>query len=149
MLDLLDSMPKMVQAWGVSVARPKTTLYDVVYAKLSFSHGVSAFIFSSYVFPEKRKRITIVGDKGSIVFDDTASRKVTLYKKIKNKLVVSYPQYDAMLSLTNELKEFLSVVRWKNKFRTDVNEGVSVVRVLDAAEKSIKKGGSSIKITGR
>jgi len=78
-LNLLGTMPKTVQAWSTSVLRPKTPLYDVVYTRLSFASGVDVFISSSYLFPEKRRRVTIVGEKASIVFDDTAQKKVAVH----------------------------------------------------------------------
>ncbi len=150
MTDLLREKPKSIQAWGTSSLRPKTALYDIGYIKLNFKNGVAGFIFNSWLFPEKRKKLTIVGEKSSIVFDDTAPQKVTLYENMGPKVTknsvtqkepkMSYPKYDTASPLTVELQAFLNTVRNGIKPKTDIQEGLAVIQILDAVEKSIKSG---------
>lgn len=155
MLDLVGGNPISVQAWGVSFLRPETKLYDIGYLKLIFPDGVTGFIFNSWLFPEKRKRVTIVGEKNSVVFDDTAEQKITLYKNmgpvVKKKKGVAeilrkeskiiHPPYTGDMPLTLELKAFFQNIRLKEKPRTGIADGIAVVEVLEAAEKSIVQGG--------
>ncbi|MDP3726220.1 MAG: Gfo/Idh/MocA family oxidoreductase [bacterium] len=148
MVDLVGSLPKSLQAWGVSSLRPKTILHDIGYIKLNFKNGVTGFIFNSWLFPEKRKKLTVVGEKSSIVFDDTASQKVTLYKNMGPQIIkksviqkepkILYPKYDTASPLTAELKAFISAVQNGTKPKTGIQEGLTIVKTLDAAEKSIK-----------
>lgn len=149
MLDILGVKPTTVEAWGVSTLRPETALHDVGYIKLNFPKGVTGFVFTSWLFPEKRKKLTIVGEKSTIVFDDMAEKKVTLYEDmgpdVEEKSViqkeprVSYPSYDVVSPLTRELKAFLEMVRTRAKPRTDIDNGIAAVSILEAAEKSIKR----------
>ena len=155
MIDIVGTKPISVQAWGVSLLRPKTKLHDTAYMKLIFPGEVTGFIFSSWLFPEKRKRITIIGKKSSIVFDDTAEQKIIFYKNMdpvfkKNKDTpevlrkepkVIYPAYTKERPLTLELKAFFQSISGKEKPKTDISQGIAVVEVLEAAEKSMARGG--------
>ena len=158
MLDIIGTKPASVQAWGISALRPKTKLQDIGYIKLVFPNGTVGFIFNSWLFPEKRKRLTIVGEKSSIVIDDTAEQKVIFYKNmgpfLKNKKgiieisrkepEVIRPSYSGDSPLASELKAFFKNIRKKEKSKTGIAEGLAVVEVLEAAEKSIAKGGRLI-----
>ncbi|OHB17479.1 MAG: hypothetical protein A2913_02110 [Parcubacteria group bacterium RIFCSPLOWO2_01_FULL_40_65] len=155
MIDLVGSKPVYVQAWGTSSLRPETKLHDVSYIKLNFPKELTGFIFSSWLFPDKRKRITIVGEKNSIVFDDVAEQKIILYKDMgpvlkKNKDTLEvlrkeskiiHPAYTKEMPLTLELKAFFQNISGKEKPKTDINQGIAVVEVLEAAEESIARGG--------
>lgn len=155
MLDIIGSKPVSVQAWGISILRPKTKLHDIAYVKIIFSNGTMGLIFNSWLFPEKRKRITVVGEKSSIVFDDTAEQKVTFYKNMgpilkskkgavevlrKESEIIRSP-YAGDAPLTLELKAFFQSIRVKEKPKTGIAEGITVVEVLEAAERSIAQDG--------
>ncbi len=156
MLDITDSMPSRVQAWGASVLRPDSHLDDIAFIKLEFPNGVVGFIFNSWLFPEKRKKVSIIGEKSSIVFDDTADKKIALYENMgpevvgsivtRNEPNVSYPPYSDEKSLALELQAFLHTVLEKEKPISDVANGLRVVTVLDAAERSIAAGGALINL---
>lgn len=156
MLDIIGSKPVSVQAWGISTLRPKTKLHDAAYIKLTFQDGIIGLIFNSWLFPEKRKRLTIVGEKSTIVFDDTAEQKIIFYKNmgpllkkkkgavevLRKEPEVIRPPCSGDSPLTLELKAFLNSIKTKEKPKTGINEGVAVVEVLEAAEKSIAQSGS-------
>lgn len=156
MLDMLGSMPSRVQAWGASVLRPGAHLDDIAFIKLEFPNGIAGFIYNSWLSPEKRKKVSIIGEKSSIVFDDIAEKKVALYENMgpevlgnvvtRNEPIISYPTYDDGKSLELELKAFLRTVLEKEKPLSGVAEGLRVVTVLDAAERSISTGGTSIEL---
>jgi len=155
MIDLVGNKPVSTQAWGVSSLRPKTKLHDISYIKLNFPEGVTGFIFSSWLFPEKRKKVTIVGERSTVVFNDTADQKITVYEDMgpvvkKNKSgaevlrkepKVIHPLYAKDMPLTLELKAFFQNIRLKEKPKTDIAEGITVIKVLEAVEKSIAQGG--------
>ncbi len=160
MLDITGIMPTSVQAWGVATLRPRTTFYDRAEIKLTFPHSVIGLISSSCLFPEKRKRLTIIGEKSTIVYDDVAEKKVIFYEGmgpalIKNRQgirveqkvpTISFPSYENSLPLTLELQAFIEMVQTNKKSKTDIAEGLAVIRVLDAAEKSIRTGGKKVNV---
>ncbi|MBI2108856.1 MAG: Gfo/Idh/MocA family oxidoreductase [Parcubacteria group bacterium] len=154
LLDLLLESPIRVLGWEVSHMRSKSTLYDTTYAKLYFKNGTIAFMFNSWMFPEKRKRMTIVGEKSTIVFDEMAKKKITVYKNVglkkrnnvtkQGKEIITHPSYNKILPLTAELKAFLTMIKTNKKPKTDIKNGIATVRVLEAIERSISANSRSI-----
>ena len=141
MLDLLGELPAAVSAWAVSPTRPGSNLWDFAQIKLEFAGGINGFITSSWLMPTKCKQLTIVGEKKSVVYEDTLpDKKVSLYE---NK-DVSYPEYGNEMALTEELSAFVRMVRDKEKPLSGLEEGLAVVRILDAAERSIAAGGATV-----
>ncbi len=156
-LDVLGEQPLNVQAWAVATTRPGTTLWDSAQIKLVFPSGAAALISSTWLSPEKRKRLTIIGEESSIVYDDALSeKKVALYEHMGPHIegmtltrlepAVSYPSYDTTPSLNLELQAFVRVIAEKEKPRSGVAEGLAVVRILEAAEKSIATNGQTIQL---
>lgn len=145
MLEIMGEMPTQVQAWGMSVTRPGTTLYDASEIKLAFAAGTTGIIFSSWLMPQKRKRLSVVGEAGSVVYDDTLSEKKTVLFTAGDT-TPTYPTYDSALSLTLELQAFLRTIVEKEKPHSDVAMGCKVVQILDAAERSIAAGGVTVSI---
>lgn len=144
MLDILGEMPTVVSAWAVSPSRPGTTLWDFAQIKLEFSGGRTGFITSSWLIPPKCKQFTVVGEKKSIVYEDTLpNKKVAVYDNME----VSYPAYEPDLALTVELEAFIRTVTKKEKPLSGLEEGLAVIRILDAAERSIARGGVSQTVT--
>lgn len=157
-LDIMGEMPENVQAWGTATLRPGTTLYDTTEIKMHFKNGSMGIVFSSWLMPQKRKRLTIVGTQSSVVYDDTlAEKKVALYENMGPKVegnsvtfcepAVSYPAYDAGAPLSLELEAFAHSIVTKEKSKNGAAEGLAVVKILEAAETSITSGGKRIKIT--
>ena len=146
MLDLLGT-PESVAAWGTATLRPGTTMWDTAQIQLNFKNGAVGYILSSSVLPQKRRHLTLVGERDSVVYDDTlAEKKVMLYKKTDVVLEVSYPAYAPGSPLTLELEAFLHAIKTDTKPHTDAAAGLAVVVVLDAAEQSIKNSGVAVKI---
>ncbi len=158
-IDIMGEMPKSVQAWGQKILRPKTNLYDTVTVKLTFSsslrsrqqvgEAISATIHNSWLAPEKRKKMVVVGKNDSIIYDDVKpEQKVTHYRgmgpRVQGKSVtwqdpaVSHPKYGAMSPLEAEMRAFLKMVKSDKNPSTDLKSAIDVTRVLDAAERSME-----------
>lgn len=141
-LDLLGEWPCCVQAWGISIHPSKTSLCDVVEVHITFSSGTEALCSTSWLSPEKRTRLTIVGEMGSVVFDDRVEKKVIYYKSG----AVFYPRYSKNPVLRAELKQFIQMVKTRQPVLTDFDNGLAVVGVLDAADRSRRADGKIIEI---
>ncbi len=136
-----------IQAWGE---------YDWATLKLETPSQVSPLvrgrsrrgqnffitIHVSSLSSEKRKKMMVAGEKYSVIFDDTADQKVSIYERGQ----VSYPSYEKTMPLTAELTAFIQMIKTKKKPKTDIQNGVEVVRILDAAERSMKKNGKPVKL---
>ena len=148
-LDIVGEMPAAVSAWGVSPTRPGSNLWDFAQIKLDFAGGMTAFVTSSWLMPTKCKQLTVVGEKKSLVYEDTKlENKISLYEDKE----VSYPGYGVEMPLTEELAAFVRMVaekpfdsaQGKEKPLSGLEEGLNVIRILDAAERSIAAGGATV-----
>jgi predicted dehydrogenase len=136
-LDLLGKKPKHVQGWGY-----KTKLHDEVKARMIFANNIEATCLVSWISPEKRMKLVVIGSKYSVVLDDTADEKISVYKDGK----VTYPKYIKRSPLENEIKAFIGVLKNKEKsHKTDVNNGLMVVKILSDIEKSMEFDGRRVK----
>lgn len=147
-LYLLNEMPVSVTATGGSYINPK--IYDTTTAACEFESGVKAHIFVSWLHPFKEQRMVIVGEQKTAVFDDVEKeRKLILYPhRIDwvNRLptacrdegqVISLPDIEP---LRRECEQFVESIVTRVRPRTDAREGLRVLRVLDACEKSLRGG---------
>jgi len=150
-LHLLDEEPTSVAANGGAYLNP--TITDVTMTSCSFASGVTAHIFVSWLHPFKEQKLVIVGDRQMAVFDDTEPvRKLVLYPhqvdwverhpiaKRSEGQVVDLPANEP---LKMECQHFLDCVATRSKPETDGWNGVRVLRVLNAAERSLKNKGQA------
>ncbi|MES1147131.1 MAG: Gfo/Idh/MocA family oxidoreductase, partial [bacterium] len=113
---------------------------DDTYIHMTFGRGAVAHIHSSWLWPELRRRLTLIGDKGMLVFDEP-SKQVVLYKKsIDDKLnnvdegqEVVYE--GAAQPLTLELEHFIECAQSGKTPDSDGQSGVDVLKVLAGASK--------------
>jgi len=122
-LDIVGSLPNKVKAIGDDLQ---------THAKLTFSgtKKITAYLTTSWLSAEKRKRLTVIGTKGTLVFDDYAAKKVTLLRGGK----ATYPRYGNQSPLEAELRTFLRSIKEKSAPISDAQNGLDVVRVLAAVE---------------
>lgn len=148
-LGLADSEAASVYASGMEALQ--SGIADIVNTTISFSSGMKAHIFVSWLNPVKEQRLTVVGEKGMLVFDDSAAwedkllfyphrvefgsgePQVTKAEGERVQLVQSEP-------LKEECKAFLHAIATGIAPKTDGNEGLAVLKVLDGAERSMQSG---------
>jgi len=157
-LYLLGEMPVTLSAQGKSYLQ--RGIEDVVFLNLTFESGVMAHVQMSWLDPHKVRRLTVVGSRQMAVFDDMQPReKLTIYDKGVNR-PPEYRSYGESLTiregdifiprlpnvepLTVQFQHFIRVVRGEEKGRADHADGVRVVRVLDAATRSLAQGGALV-----
>lgn len=133
-------------------------VYDVTITLMDFAKGLKAHIFVSWLHPYKEQKLIIVCSGGMLVFDDVSKEKLFLYPhKIKweeGKIPVAEKadyetiQFENGEPLKLELLHFLECIKERKKPITDGEEGLRVLKVLEAAEESLKKG-SPIQISDK
>jgi len=135
---------------------------DTVFANLHFPSGKMANIHVSWLDPHKIRKFTIVGTKKMLVFDDMdPDNKIWIYDKGvgEPKDAMSYgedltlrfgeiriPSLKMREPLADELTHFVDCCRSGEQPESDGLSGLSVVRVLEAVDKSIAEGGTPIKL---
>lgn len=153
---LLEKWPVSVSARGRAYLRQGVE--DVVFLNLGFDDETMAQVQLSWLDPHKERRLTVVGAKKMVVFDDMhASEKLRVYDKGFDQ-PPEYESYGAYLSLRDgdihiphvplneplaaECRHFLRCVLRQEKPRSPGEQGLEVIRVLEAAERSMKNDGA-------
>ena len=157
-LHLLGRMPDRVSARGGCYIRDN--IEDVVFLVLGFEDGTTAHVQLSWLDPHKERKITVVGSRRMVIFDDMqAAEKVKIFERGEEP-ISQYNSYAELLSIRQgdiliphiDMKEPLMMEM--NHFRECVKEGKpclspgsqgqEVVRVLDAASRSLANGGETV-----
>jgi predicted dehydrogenase len=152
LLHLLDARPESVSAQGQCFIRPGVE--DVVFGLLRFPGGIIAHLQLSWLDPHKLRRATIVGSEKMAVFDDMRLEgKVTVYDKgvaLGDGSLRSGDSYSPRLAheepLRIECRQFARSVRGLEQPRSDGAQGVAVVEVLDAMQRSLDAGGAVVSL---
>ena len=145
-LGLAGDLPKSVYATGACYLNP--SIHDVTTTHMRFKNGIEAHIFVSWLHPYKEQKLVVVGDRGMAVFDDGLDwhEKLKLYPHQVNWVDgLPHPEKAEVLQipiaisepLKLECQHFLECILHNKAPRTDGAEGVRVLRVLDAAERSL------------
>ncbi len=159
-LYLLGEAPVRVAAHGKSYLQPKVE--DVVFLTMEFGSGVLAHVQLSWLDPHKERKLTVVGAKKMVVFDDMEAReKLRVYDKGVER-PPEYGSYGEALSvregdifipkipnvepLAAELGHFVRVARGAEPPRASAEDGVRVVTVLEAATRSLATGGAPVSL---
>jgi UDP-2-acetamido-3-amino-2,3-dideoxy-glucuronate N-acetyltransferase len=144
-LGLLGEMPDSIQAQGGNYLREQ--IADVTVSLLSFPSGVKAHIFVSWLHPFKEQKLVVVGDKQMAVFDDLVKDKLVLYphsihwkgnQPIPNKAEAKIIILDSIEPLYAECSHFLDCVRDRKPPRTDLQEGLRVLKVLEQCQSALE-----------
>jgi len=155
-LYLLGEEPVRVAAHGKSYLQP--AIEDVVFLTMEFASGVLAHVQLSWLDPHKERKLTVVGAKKMVVFDDMEPReKLRIYDKgidrppeygsFGESLAVRegdifIPRIPNVEPLAAELAHFVRVAKGSEAPRASAEDGVRVVRVLEAASRSLARGGA-------
>ncbi len=156
LLHLLGEMPVSVAAQGTACVQEG--IEDVAYMTLRFSRNVLAHIRMSWLDPCKTRRITVVGSKKMVIYDDVEPQeKIKVYDKgVKairhtdtygefqfayhyGDIVSPYIRFEEPLRV--ECAHFLECIREGKRPLTDGYNGLRVVEIVEAAQRSLKNGG--------
>lgn len=159
---LLGQQPTAVSAWGESYVRPQSRLHEMCYIQLTYPAGIRAVLRVSWLDPVKTRRMTIVGSKKMLVYDDIADEKLYLYDKgtefppysdTEKEFALSYRDNGAQPvpiewsePLRRQCEEFIRGVRTGEPTVTDGRNGMDVVRVLEGIELSLSRNGATVEL---
>lgn len=157
---LLETQPRKVQAIGKSYIRKE--IQDVVFVNINFDKNLMAHIHASWLDPHKMRKFTIVGSKKMAVFDDMEStEKIRIYDKgfdwQKNSGTyetfltlregdIHIPKIDMVEPLKLECQHFIDCIQNNQRPLTDGENGLAVLKILDAAQKSLEQDGMVVKL---
>jgi predicted dehydrogenase len=156
---LLGSEPVSVLVHGQCFLQKD--IEDVVFATIKFTDGKVANVHCSWLDPHKIRKVTVVGSEKMVTFDDMeATEKIRIYDKavaIKQDITTSYaevislrfgdiviPKVPGGEPLAMEGQHFIDSVLDNKPIRSDGIDGLRVVRVLEAGQKSLKNNGEPV-----
>ena len=148
-------------------------IHDVTTTIMEFADDTYCQINVNWISPNKDQTLTIVGTHGMIVFDDCRSEKITYYSEYidwqkskplpiksngvvvpisqkpnhKHQLTPSSNHLHSNTPLYRECQHFLECCRSRRLPKTDGNEGLRVLRILDACQRSLELGGEKITLS--
>ena len=154
----LDGSPTRVDAHGYAYLQPGVE--DVVFMNLKYAGGQAAGVHVSWLDPNKVRRMTVVGSKKMVVYDDVSpDAKIRLYdkgvdRKPGNGLgsYATFGEFQLLLRagdllvpkirftepLRAECQAFVDAMRTGQPPLADGRNGLAVVQVLEAADRAMK-----------
>lgn len=160
-----DEQPVRVAARGFSYLN--SGVEDVVFVTLEYPNGVGAHLHLGWLDPRKERLMTLVGSKKMLVYDDVSlDRKIQIYDKgiagLHEFLETpeSFAEFQFQLRvgdlvipamqfgepLRSECQHFVDCIQYGRKPLTGGVNGLRVVRVLEAAERSLRQDGIPIEL---
>src|SRR5216683_3857650 len=155
---LIERQPEGLSAIGS--CHIEQGIENIAYLMLHFPNEFIAHFHFNWLAPVKLRRTLIAGSRKMILYDDIEpTEKVRVYDKgvTTNRIgdreadyqtLISYrtgdvwaPKLDPTEALRFVVAEFLDSIRGGRRPLTDGDAGLRVVRVLEAAQQSMKNGG--------
>jgi predicted dehydrogenase len=157
-LNLTGERPESVSARGGSYLQQGVE--DVVFVNIRFPSKLIAQIQLSWLDPRKERRLTVVGSKKMVELDDAhPTEKVRVYDKGYEK-PPQFTEYSEFLQirqgdiliprvgmgepLERECRHFIECIQNGKKPLADGESGLEVVRVLAAAQMSLRADGAPV-----
>jgi predicted dehydrogenase len=157
-----------VSAVGRAFLQPD--IEDVVVANLTWRNGIVGTIHVSWLDPHKTRQLTVVGTRKMVVYDDVSEYKLTIYEKGFDRVprlgermdfdadtsplfkmrsgAVTIPYCPVREPLSVEIDHFLDCILTDCIPETDSRHARAVVSVLEAAQASLKQGGTPKALQG-
>ncbi len=163
LLYLVDERPTAVQAFGQHHIGSRQE--EFAFMVLKYKSGFHAHIRCSWISPLKIRLTFLAGSKHMVVYDDVEpSEKIRIYDKgvaltpppgpavtafnpIYRAGDVLIPALDRTEALQKEVAHFVDCIRTGKTPLSDGKAGGEVVRILEAAEKSLKGANGFVKLS--
>lgn len=130
---------------------------DTTLLRMRFDENLLSHVYVSWLHPFKEQKLVVIGSKGMIVFDDTCewNDKLLFYRSPVILKEGQLPEVDKSAPervsvvqkepLLEECLHFLECCQNRSTPRTDGEEGLRVLQVLQAAQKSLEGGDIKVK----
>ena len=159
---ILGMDPIKVSAFGAVYVNRSRELPEVVYMNLRFDNDLIANIRVSWLDPVKMRRLTVVGSKKMLVYDDINDNKVILHDKGVEVPPYSVTEDEFRASYRNGPEKIIPV-EWREPLRVECDHfiecirhgripssdgtmGLKIVKILETAQRSLMNGGLELVI---
>ncbi len=155
----LNEIPVSVRAIGRdSIVKG---IADVAFVTMTFGSGIIANIELSWLAPSKLRRTVLVGSERMAIYDDGAPEPVRMFDQgvvyrdpetfgeyhlsYRSGDVIS-PHVESYEPLGLEMDDFVRAIRSGERMEYETAIARSVVRLVDAADRSLREGGREITV---
>jgi predicted dehydrogenase len=161
LLYLMDgALPATISTEGMDYIQPGVE--DVVFAVLTWSNRLTAHVHVSWLDPGKVRRMTLVGSRKMVVYDDVSDDKIAVLDKGFDRVPragqnmdydhfdnyqlfhragdVLLPRIRFQEPLQMEAAHFLECIRTGQTPLTGAQHGRDVVAILEAGQLALKRG---------
>lgn len=145
-LMLIGEEPFYVSAFGGKYINEG--VFDTTLTTLGFKDGVRSHVYVSWLHPYKEQKFVVVGSKAMAVFDDCIEDKLCLFshkiEKINGNIPIARKAERQIISiedkepLREELRHFIECVIEHKRPKTDGEEALRVLSVLEKATEQLK-----------
>jgi len=149
-LRLVGALPFEVVCCGGTYVQ--ANIADVTMTNLLFDNGVRAHIHVSWLHPFKEQRLVVIGSQKMAVFDDVAKQLLLYDQRVEWQEGQPMPvrgegervDYVSDEPLRLECQAFLDAIDRREQPVTDGPSGLRVLRVLQAAQRSLVMNGEPV-----
>ena len=157
---LMNEKPISVNATGVS--HTSNGIENIAYLTVNYQSDFIAHFNCSWTSPVKIRMLLVGGDKKMLVYNDLEpSEKIRVYDtgfshttdEEKKLILVDYragdvfiPKIEAKEALSGMASDFVNAVINNVQPKSSMYSGLNVIKILEAAQKSIKQNGKEIKL---
>ncbi len=161
----LDDRPVEVRASGMSFVHKTSNIAEVCFAEMQFESGVAAHMHLSWLDPQKRRDMVIVGSRRMLLYDDMNSDRhiqifdksaeaelqgdVTDFAHFKTKTragSVVLPTVSLAEPLRAEIDHFVTCCIENTTPVTDGKHAIEVTAILEAMARSMCSGRSPVRV---
>src|SRR5712692_3132687 len=162
---LLERDPITVSATGASHGGSPTE--NIAYLTVRYKGSLMGHVHVNWLAPAKVRRTIVGGSKKMMIYDDMEpSEKLKIYDKgftvgpspsseTEYQLLISYragdmhaPQLDTREALAVEVENVIQAITGRESLLADGRAGTRVVRILEAAQRSIEQAGAVVRVAG-
>jgi UDP-2-acetamido-3-amino-2,3-dideoxy-glucuronate N-acetyltransferase len=151
---LTGTLPEWASTSGENYLRHD--IADVTMTCLAFPGKTRAHIFVSWLHPFKEQKLVVIGSRKMAVFDDVVKEgKLKIFDKgiewkdgqpVTRQTAESTLFFPETEPLREELGHFVDCIRTRKPPRTDGDNGLRVLRVLDACQRSVESNGQPVRL---
>jgi len=149
-LRLMGGLPLEVIATGGAYVQ--ANIADVTVTNLLFDNNVRAHIYVSWLHPFKEQRLVVVGSKGMISFCDVTKDLIFYDRRVELGENGPVPvkgdghriEFEPNEPLREECDAFLTSIATRQPALTDSHSGLDVLKVLQAAQRSLITNGQPV-----
>ena len=158
---LIGRLPKSLSAFGTCHTDSASGIEDVAYLNLDFGDGLLASFHVNWLSPVKIRHFLVGGSRKGLVYNDLSpDEKIKVYDRgitvsqdaeARRGVLIGYrtgdvwsPRIEGQEPLQAMVRHFAECIRDGKTPLTDGEAGLRVVRILEAAQRSIKAQGGRI-----